>query len=800
MAGLRFRKPLALATLLLCLSVAAAEAASACSPAASTELRAAGGDRRFQGRVSVGEDCSLVVDGIRWTSEDVVATYVPEGAAQQGRSAAGRLEFEQTYGQDGSATLRVALPPALPVRRVEVRDAATAGLLAAAALQQQQQRGGTVVLTLAAAHLEATAAGSSAARSLQAAGCSLTVDGQAHAFDYCKTITYVDAFSGSPNPPSYTFAYYYSLDTSGAAPALKAGVKAAPFVSPDPASNGGWVSFGIAKHAAQMQDASVAMVRSAPGLASTSMAGYVLPSSGASTDQTVAAAKGTAALSDTASSVQSDGTISAVFKLPIHKTAAQLSADPQLDFLWATGYLNTDGSMAQHVYPSYAGGVLTFAAVSQSPSASPSLAVDPPAESEGTPDSNGQRSPPSPVSAPLTPSASESPVSGSGSSVATAQNCVLSIGNGEQKFTNCFLQSGRNDFYVMYSLSNDTDISQSTLTMGINGSSSGYISVGFPTRSGQMTDATALILQTCATCSSGASLTNYWMSGTSESDVNPGAGQNPSQVPVTNVQAAATPDGQLVGSFEVKVSDLPVSARRRLLQGSTVNLPLIFAVGNLNSAGSPAEHFYKSAATVDLTDGAVAASGMSSLEKAHAWTSTIGWGVLIPSAIVMARSYKDVGPKSSALWFKIHRAVAASGFVLGTVGFGLGLAIGGGNSEYSVHRNLGIAVTVLGATQVTALVLRPAPGTKYRVGWQYWHHWVGRSAAVLAIANIYYGIIKVEKLSTWAWATYTGILVAIVAASVVKDGVDFVKKRRAKASAGKPADSAVELSAIQSMA
>ena len=54
MAGLRFRKPLALATLLLCLSVAAAEAASACSPAASTELRAAGGDRRFQVRAQQG--------------------------------------------------------------------------------------------------------------------------------------------------------------------------------------------------------------------------------------------------------------------------------------------------------------------------------------------------------------------------------------------------------------------------------------------------------------------------------------------------------------------------------------------------------------------------------------------------------------------------------------------------------------------------------------------------------------------------------------------------------------------------
>ena len=68
---------------------------------------------------------------------------------------------------------------------------------------------------------------------------------------------------------------------------------------------------------------------------------------------------------------------------------------------------------------------------------------------------------------------------------------------------------------------------------------------------------------------------------------------------------------------------------------------------------------------------------------------------------------------------------------------GLGFAYAGWDTEYTVHRNLGLAATVLGLTQPTALVLRPKKGAPLRQAWEYWHHWVGRVAAVLAIANIY---------------------------------------------------------------
>ena len=43
-------------------------------------------------------------------------------------------------------------------------------------------------------------------------------------------------------------------------------------------------------------------------------------------------------------------------------------------------------------------------------------------------------------------------------------------------------------------------------------------------------------------------------------------------------------------------------------------------------------------------------------------------------------------------------------------------------------------------------------------------------AAVLAIANIYYGILHMwDGLGVWAWASYTAVLAVIVAVAVVKD-------------------------------
>lgn len=138
-----------------------------------------------------------------------------------------------------------------------------------------------------------------------------------------------------------------------------------------------------------------------------------------------------------------------------------------------------------------------------------------------------------------------------------------------------------------------------------------------------------------------------------------------------------------------------------------------------------------------------------------------------------------------------------------------------------MHRNLGVACTVLAFVQFSALVFRPAKGQRYRFAWELWHHWVGRSAALLAIANVYYGsrllflflhsrqgrpccmphcacrracakltiaepvprppimtpagCIHMGAYGSWTWILYSIWLGAIVAVSVVKDTREWLR-------------------------
>ena len=48
-------------------------------------------------------------------------------------------------------------------------------------------------------------------------------------------------------------------------------------------------------------------------------------------------------------------------------------------------------------------------------------------------------------------------------------------------------------------------------------------------------------------------------------------------------------------------------------------------------------------------------------------------------------------------------------------------------------------------------------------------------AAVIGIANIYYGILYMWVLGVWAWASYTAVLAVIVAVSLAKDTSDWLR-------------------------
>ena len=52
--------------------------------------------------------------------------------------------------------------------------------------------------------------------------------------------------------------------------------------------------------------------------------------------------------------------------------------------------------------------------------------------------------------------------------------------------------------------------------------------------------------------------------------------------------------------------------------------------------------------------------------QAHAWLMTIGWGILIPLGVVIARCFKqELGPR----WFVLHRALQCLGLACALAAF-----------------------------------------------------------------------------------------------------------------------------------
>ena len=52
--------------------------------------------------------------------------------------------------------------------------------------------------------------------------------------------------------------------------------------------------------------------------------------------------------------------------------------------------------------------------------------------------------------------------------------------------------------------------------------------------------------------------------------------------------------------------------------------------------------------------------------------------------------------------YHVHRSVQSLGYVMGLAGFVLGWVVGGTDSPYRLHRNMGISVIVLGTIQASA--------------------------------------------------------------------------------------------------
>ncbi|KAI9077252.1 hypothetical protein K1719_040823 [Acacia pycnantha] len=108
------------------------------------------------------------------------------------------------------------------------------------------------------------------------------------------------------------------------------------------------------------------------------------------------------------------------------------------------------------------------------------------------------------------------------------------------------------------------------------------------------------------------------------------------------------------------------------------------------------------------------------IRKVHGILNGIGWGILMPIGTIMGRYLKQLEATGST-WFRLHRACHILAYIIGTIGFTLGIFLSSPSlsslSSYGfVHASIGIVVFVSATVQVLAAIfLRPDKHHKARI-------------------------------------------------------------------------------------
>ncbi|GLT57508.1 hypothetical protein SLA2020_304760 [Shorea laevis] len=150
------------------------------------------------------------------------------------------------------------------------------------------------------------------------------------------------------------------------------------------------------------------------------------------------------------------------------------------------------------------------------------------------------------------------------------------------------------------------------------------------------------------------------------------------------------------------------------------------------------------------------------LRKVHGILNIIGWGTFLPIGVIIARYFR-IYPFKNSWWFHLHVCCQTAGFVIGTIGWGIGLGLGHSSRFYSfhVHRILAICIFAFTTLQLLAFRLIPAKQDEYRKHWNLYHHFLGYALIAIITVNIFQGIDILKPRNVGWKRTYIGILVAL---------------------------------------
>ncbi|XP_028755249.1 cytochrome b561 and DOMON domain-containing protein At3g25290-like [Neltuma alba] len=145
-----------------------------------------------------------------------------------------------------------------------------------------------------------------------------------------------------------------------------------------------------------------------------------------------------------------------------------------------------------------------------------------------------------------------------------------------------------------------------------------------------------------------------------------------------------------------------------------------------------------------------------------------GWGTLLPIGVIIARFCRKIPIKCNE-WYSSHIACQLLGYILGTIGWSIGIWLGTSSQQYASasQRTLSIVAFTFINVQMLSICMRPKKDQGYCTSWNICHHVVGYVIVVMVIANIFGGINsrrdEAEKLK-WAYLGILCVLALIVAA------------------------------------
>ncbi|ESO95345.1 hypothetical protein LOTGIDRAFT_232041 [Lottia gigantea] len=160
-------------------------------------------------------------------------------------------------------------------------------------------------------------------------------------------------------------------------------------------------------------------------------------------------------------------------------------------------------------------------------------------------------------------------------------------------------------------------------------------------------------------------------------------------------------------------------------------------------------------------------TGFINFIAVHAYLMVIGWGFFLQWGGFIARYLKFKNP----LWFYLHVTFQIFGLCCAIAGLVMGILSVPFDHLKFPHSIIGVVVMVLGILQPINALIRPnkqqPDETKSfrRRFWEFFHHFGGRLALVLALVNISLGVFLavVAPLLWILWFAYLGFLILVYA-------------------------------------